>query len=41
LTHDRDNCGYEHGYFSLSMHLPVSPNRCFQAIKGAVDRRGA
>jgi hypothetical protein len=29
LTHDCDNCGYDHGYqvtapvFSLSVHLPV------------------
>ena len=35
LTHDRDKCGHYHGHqvaapvFSLSVHLPVSPIRCF------------
>jgi hypothetical protein len=40
LTQDRDNYGYEHGYFSLSVHLPVSPNCSFHAINVAADRRG-
>jgi len=47
LTHDCDKCGYYHGYqvaapvFSLSVHLPVSPIRCFHAINVTVDRRCA